>query len=59
MVLVESGVLGFELRNTAQGIWKLTIDWNPEFKDSGINGAGFSYMGQPRNLMRFEDERET
>ena len=28
-------------------------------KDSGINGLGFSYMGQPWNLMRFEDERET
>ena len=29
---VESGVLGFGIRNTAQGIPNPTNDWNPEFK---------------------------
>ena len=29
---VESGILGFGIRNTAQGIPNPTNDWNPEFK---------------------------
>lgn len=31
-LLVESPVLGFKIRNTAQGIWNPTHHWNPEFK---------------------------
>ena len=30
--LVESGILGFAIQNTAQGIWKPTEEWNPESK---------------------------
>ena len=29
---VESGILGFGIRNTAVGIWNLTNDWNTESK---------------------------
>ena len=29
---VESEILGFGFRNTAQGIWNSTDDWNPESK---------------------------
>ena len=29
-LLVESEILGFGIRNTAQGIRDPTIDWNPE-----------------------------
>ena len=29
LLLVESRILGFEIWNTAQGIWNLTVDWNP------------------------------
>ena len=29
---VESGILGFEIRNSAQGIRNPTTDWNPESK---------------------------
>ena len=29
-LLVESGILGFEIRNPAQGIRNPTKDWNPE-----------------------------
>ena len=29
---VESRILGFGIWNTAQGIWNLTVDWNPESK---------------------------
>ena len=28
--LVESEILGFGIRNTAQRIWNPTNDWNPE-----------------------------
>ena len=31
-LLVESGILGFGIRNTAQGVRNPTNDWNPEFK---------------------------
>ena len=31
-MLVEYGILGFGIRNTAQGIQNPTNDWNPEFK---------------------------
>ena len=31
-LLVESGILGFGIRNTTQGIQNLTNIWNPEFK---------------------------
>ena len=31
-LLVESGILGFGIRNTAQGIQNPTKDWNPESK---------------------------
>ena len=31
-LLVESGILGFGIRNTAQGIRNPTNDWNPESK---------------------------
>ena len=31
-LLVESGILGFGIRNTAQGIRNPTNVWNPEFK---------------------------
>ena len=31
-LLVESGVLGFKIRNTAQGIQNPTNHWNPESK---------------------------
>ena len=31
-LLVESGILGFGIRNTAQGIRNPTYDWNPESK---------------------------
>ena len=30
ILLMESGILGFGIRNTAQRIWNLTKDWNPE-----------------------------
>ena len=30
--LVESGMLDFGIRNTAQGIWNPAKDWNPESK---------------------------
>ena len=37
---VESGILGFGIRNTAVGIWNPTDNWNPEtefhWKRSGI-----------------------
>ena len=36
-LLVESGILGFGIRNTAQGIRNPTKDWNLE---SGIHGLG-------------------
>ena len=36
ILIVESRVLGFGIRNTAQGIRNLTSDWNPE---SGIPPA--------------------
>ena len=29
---MESGILGFGIRNTALGIWNPTDDWNPESK---------------------------
>ena len=29
---VESRILGFGIRKTAQGIWNPTNDWNPESK---------------------------
>ena len=29
-MLVESGILGFGIQNTAVGIWNPTKDWNPE-----------------------------
>ena len=29
-LVVESGILGFEIQNTAQGIQNPTNDWNPE-----------------------------
>ena len=29
-LIVESGILGFEIQNTAQGIQNPTNDWNPE-----------------------------
>ena len=32
VLLVESGILGFGIRNTAQVIRNLTYDWNPESK---------------------------
>ena len=32
--LVESGILGFGIRITAQGIWNPTNDWNPESKSN-------------------------
>ena len=32
IVLVEYGILGFGIQNTAQGIRNPTNDWNPEFK---------------------------
>ena len=39
-LLVESGILGFGIRNTAVGIWNPTDNWNPEsefqWKRSGI-----------------------
>ena len=31
-LLVESGTLGFGIRNTAQGIWNPANYWNPESK---------------------------
>ena len=31
-LLVQSGILGFGIRNTSQGIWNPTKDWNPESK---------------------------
>jgi len=31
-LLVESEILGFGIRNIAQGIRNPTIDWNPEYK---------------------------
>ena len=31
-LLVESGILGFGIRNTSEGIWNPTNDWNPESK---------------------------
>ena len=31
-LLVESGILGFGIRNTAQGIQNPAKDWNPESK---------------------------
>ena len=30
VLLVESGILGFGIRNTAQSIWNPTENWNPE-----------------------------
>ena len=30
ILLAESGILGFGIRNSAQGIWNPTDDWNPE-----------------------------
>ena len=32
ILLVESGILVFGIRKTAQGIQKATNDWNPESK---------------------------
>ena len=32
VLLLESGILGFGIRNTAQAIRKPTYDWNPESK---------------------------
>ena len=29
-LIVESGILGFGIRNTAREIWNLTNDWNLE-----------------------------
>ena len=30
ILLMECGILGFGIRNTGQGIWIPTNDWNPE-----------------------------
>ena len=32
LLLVESGILGFGIRKTAERIRNLTSDWNPESK---------------------------
>ena len=32
LLLVESGILGFGIQNTAKRIRNLTSDWNPESK---------------------------
>ena len=54
-LLVESQILGFAFRNTAQGIQNPTNDWNPEPKtgiqhpESGIKNPSlpwFPYMGR-------------
>ena len=29
---VESGILGFGIRNPAQGVWNPTNDWNPLYR---------------------------
>ena len=34
ILLVESGILGFGIRNTAQGIRNPTNDWNPQSKSN-------------------------
>ena len=31
-LLAESGILGFRIRNTAQGVWNPTNDWYPQSK---------------------------
>ena len=50
LLLMEFGILGFEILNTAQGNWKPTNDWNPESIDSVETRIqhclGFSYIGQ-------------
>ena len=59
-LLVERWILGFGIRNTAQGIWNPANNWNPESKfhwrriqnpDPGLNldCIGFHYMGWSRD----------
>ena len=48
ILLVETGILGFRIQNTAHWIWNFTNDWNPESKfhwlrlESEILGLEFS-----------------
>ena len=56
VLLMESWIVGFGIRNTVQGIRNPTKDWNPEFKFYGQilesstwnpeDRPGFSYMGR-------------
>ena len=45
---MESGILGFGIRNTAQGVRNPTNDWNPEFKFPDKNWNPVPGMRNPQ-----------
>ena len=42
LLLVESGILGFGIRNVAQGIRNLTEDWNPESSTRDLESTAWN-----------------
>ena len=54
---MESGILFFGIRNTAQGDKNPTNDWNPEFKSLTKSGIQYLESGIHGEESRIEDCR--
>ena len=53
--LVESGIMGFGIRNTDQGIRNPTKDWNPSSTDKDWNPGQFLQFGVHSVESRIQD----
>ena len=57
-IFVESAVLGFGIRNSAQGIWNLTDDWNTESQFHWQRVEPSAWIASLRGRRLKENERE-